>query len=901
VNSVFHNYFANNVLVSNAVAELCGGDDDTDYYVNIDDDYQPVNIIKISISPDPPVERDNITIEALTADTVTVQLVENEIDIVGTPLYPEKIDSYKWRCFIPSNSAGKFVYIQASNLEGAKGRYWSQAILENQTPPQKFELILDTYPFGLALDVFKLYPDPVEILTPTDGRVHAVYEEGTRVYITAQNYEDYVFEYWTGTGIEGTSSDNPLVTIMNQDKEYIAYYKEETEQPRLSFSPEEYNETLSIKEIKSVNLYINNTGTGVLYYNLSVDKDWLLVTPSKGSSSGETDEVVVTIDASSLDVGKYFGNVYINCSNGENATIPVNLTVVANPFLDFNPSSRILAGRKGDIITSFFYIQNLGTGSLRYTLTPDKSWIQLSTYSGYSSGEKDKIQITINTTLLNPGIYSGNISIECGSGGTGIFKITLYLSPPQPEKAIEIITPNGGENWQIGGIYEIRWRSTGNVGEKVKIELYRGNNLFKILSTNISNVGNCKWVISTDIPPGYEYRIKISSSDNEEIYDFSDGVFSLYTPSTVHFLYISSPPVCYEKQPFSITVYDEGGNIVKGAKISLYGQNVVTDSEGKASPLFAPEVERDTQIFIVASKLGYVYATATILVKDVEKLIKIDAPKKVKEGENFTVSVVFYNVLDPRSPSYIVLDAEVEFDNETKEVDEFGKVKFRAPKVENNIRLPITVYIDFFDTTTTTYLLIENSENMDIAGAIKKVFTQTWLILFAAILFTIFTTFILLTFKRKSRKINIIAPVHVGSNKEFIVRVKDNKDRAIPDAIVEFNGVTKKTDRRGMVKFKAPNTTEIKELYITAEKDNISESIPIMVGSISPHKELYPYMNPPSITEEEIQVFSPIDKRQLESTQAKQSQTQELPKIATASNEIINKLIDAVLEKHKRK
>ncbi|HEX08641.1 MAG TPA: hypothetical protein ENG38_02390, partial [Thermoplasmatales archaeon] len=295
VNSVFHNYFANNVLVSNAVAELCGGDDDTDYYVNIDDDYQPVNIIKISISPDPPVERDNITIEALTADTVTVQLVENEIDIVGTPLYPEKIDSYKWRCFIPSNSAGKFVYIQASNLEGAKGRYWSQAILENQTPPQKFELILDTYPFGLALDVFKLYPDPVEILTPTDGRVHAVYEEGTRVYITAQNYEDYVFEYWTGTGIEGTSSDNPLVTIMNQDKEYIAYYKEETEQPRLSFSPEEYNETLSIKEIKSVNLYINNTGTGVLYYNLSVDKDWLLVTPSKGSSSGETDEVVVTI------------------------------------------------------------------------------------------------------------------------------------------------------------------------------------------------------------------------------------------------------------------------------------------------------------------------------------------------------------------------------------------------------------------------------------------------------------------------------------------------------------------------------------------------------------------------------------------------------------------------------
>ena len=1027
--------------------------------------------------------------------------------MVGTFLYSEKIDSYKWRCFIPSNSAGKFVYIQASNLEGGKGVYWSEAILENQTPPQKFELILDTYPFGLALDVFKLYPDPEEVLTPTDGRVHAVYEEGTRVYITAQNYEDYVFEYWTGTGIEGTSSDNPLVTLMNQDKEYIAYYKEETEQPRLFFSPKDYNETLSVEETKSMslsiknigtgvlyynlstdsswllvtpsegsssgetdevvvtvdassldvgryfgcvfincsngenatipvnltivenkpvlnfsphsydfgsigiggckktnffiwnsqedtildykinitgledyvevepdsgsceytsppqnisftlyvkdlspddyegsfliesnggvgkfyfnfsvvdipsleyypntlnvtcgigktvnkNLSISNVGTGVLYYNLSTDSSWLLVTPSEGSSSGETDEVVVTVDASSLDVGRYFGCVFINCSNGENATIPVNLTIVANPFLDFNPSSRILSGRKGDIITSFFYIQNIGAGSLQYTLTPDKSWIQLSTYSGYSSGEKDKIQITINTTLLNPGIYNGNISIECGSGGGGTFTITLYLSSPQPDKSIEIITPNGGENWQIGGVYEIRWKSTGNVGEKVKIELYRGNNLFKVLSTNISNVGNCKWVISTDIPPGYEYRIKISNPDNEEIYDFSDGVFSLYTPSTVHFLYLSTPPVCYEKQPFSITVYDEGGNVVKDAKVSLYGQNVVTDSEGKASPLFAPEVDRDTQIFIVANKLGYVYATATLLVKDVEKLIKIDIPKKIEEGKNFTVSVVFYNILDPQSPSYVVLDARVKFGNETKRVDEFGKVKLKAPEVDKETKMPLTVYVDYFDTYTNATLLVENTENMGILGSIKKVFTQTWLILFTIIFLTLLIVFIIISFRSKKRKINIVAPVHVGSNDEFIVRVKDNRDRGVEDALVEFNGVTKRTDNRGIVKFKAPNLAEIKELYITVEKDNMKDSVPIMVGSISPHKELYPYVTPPSITEEEIQIFSPIDKKQLKATQAKQAQTEELPQISTASNEIINKLIDAVLEKHKRK
>ncbi|RLF79956.1 hypothetical protein DRN38_04820, partial [Thermococci archaeon] len=718
VDSVFHNYFANNVLVSNSLdLIICGGgdeDDDIDHYDVIDDDgdddHPPVEIIKISVSPNPPVERANITIDAPTADTVTVQLVEKKFDMAGVYLYSEKIDSYKWRCFIPSNSADKFVYIQASNLEGAKGIYWSQAILENQTPTQKFELILDTDLSDQALNVFKLDPDPVEFLTPTDGRVHAVYEGGTVVYITAQNYEDYVFEYWTGTGIEDTSLYNPLETIMNQNKEYVAHYEEKIEQPNLSFNPtyhnfgsigegktasatfeiwnsgtgtleyslsesagwlsvspsdgnstgehdsitfsvdttglsvgsysadividsnggsgsfsvsldvvnepvlsfnptshdfgnigiggckktsfyiwnsqentileykinitglEDYVEvepdsgsceytsppqnisfTLCVKNLppgyyegsfliesnggvgtfsfnftvvdvpslgyypnklnvtcgigKTVNenLSISNGGAGVLYYNLSTDSSWLSVTPSKGRSSGETDKVVVTIDASSLDAGKYFGNVYINCSNGENATIPVNLTVVANSSLGFSPSSIVLHGRKGDIITSSFKIKNRGIGSLQYTLTPDKSWIRLSNYSGYSSGEKDEIQITINTTLLNPGIYHGNISIDCDNGDTGTIEITLYLNPSQTEKSIEIITPNGGENWQIGGVYEIRWTSIGNVGEKVKIELYRGDNLFKVLSTNISNVGNCRWVISTDIPPGYEY------------------------------------------------------------------------------------------------------------------------------------------------------------------------------------------------------------------------------------------------------------------------------------------------------------------------------------------------------------------------------------------------------------
>ncbi|MEM1514019.1 MAG: Ig-like domain-containing protein, partial [Candidatus Thermoplasmatota archaeon] len=68
-------------------------------------------------------------------------------------------------------------------------------------------------------------------------------------------------------------------------------------------------------------------GNGILYYNLTEICTWLSLNITSGSSSGEHDYIKLTINTTGLIAGNYSCNISIN-SNGGNATIRVNLTVI---------------------------------------------------------------------------------------------------------------------------------------------------------------------------------------------------------------------------------------------------------------------------------------------------------------------------------------------------------------------------------------------------------------------------------------------------------------------------------------------------------------------------------------------------------------------------------------------
>jgi hypothetical protein len=95
---------------------------------------------------------------------------------------------------------------------------------------------------------------------------------------------------------------------------------------------------------------------------------------------------------------------------------------------------------------------------------------------------------------------------------------------------IELTSPNGGEGWQRGLTYFIRWND--NLAEDVILELYKDGAFLRTLATNAST-GVFQWEAPMDIDPGGGYAIRVRSATNSAVADVSDAPFGIDLPSIV--------------------------------------------------------------------------------------------------------------------------------------------------------------------------------------------------------------------------------------------------------------------------------------------------------------------------------------------------------------------------------
>jgi len=82
----------------------------------------------------------------------------------------------------------------------------------------------------------------------------------------------------------------------------------------------------------SQTLSIQNSGGGTLNWSVSDDTAWLTLSPSSGTSTGEIDPVMVSVNIAGMNAGSYSATITISASGGTNAshTVPVSLTI--EPF-----------------------------------------------------------------------------------------------------------------------------------------------------------------------------------------------------------------------------------------------------------------------------------------------------------------------------------------------------------------------------------------------------------------------------------------------------------------------------------------------------------------------------------------------------------------------------------------
>jgi hypothetical protein len=116
---------------------------------------------------------------------------------------------------------------------------------------------------------------------------------------------------------------------------------------------------------------------------------------------------------------------------------------------------------------------------------------------------------------------------EAADGDPSDVSDSAFTILPQV-KAINLTSPNGGENWTAGSTHNITWTTTGTVG-KVKIEysIDNGSNWSEIIDST-TNDGSHSWTVPNT--PSTECLVKISEVSDSDLVDFSESTFAILPP-----------------------------------------------------------------------------------------------------------------------------------------------------------------------------------------------------------------------------------------------------------------------------------------------------------------------------------------------------------------------------------
>lgn len=140
------------------------------------------------------------------------------------------------------------------------------------------------------------------------------------------------------------------------------------QQPTIDYSPSSFSfsATQGGSNPSSQTLSIRNSGGGTLNWSVSDDAAWLSLSPTSGTSTGETDSVVVSVSISGMSAGSYSATITISASEATNTpqSVPVSLTIVASPRPDliiegitWSPASPSI----GETVTFTIMVKNQGS------------------------------------------------------------------------------------------------------------------------------------------------------------------------------------------------------------------------------------------------------------------------------------------------------------------------------------------------------------------------------------------------------------------------------------------------------------------------------------------------------------------------------------------------------------
>ena len=289
----------------------------------------------------------------------------------------------------------------------------------------------------------------------------------------------------------------------------------------IQFTPSALSLTVAKGGTVSGTLSLKKSDTAQHTYFISANQSWIWLNPPYGSTqtiSTETDVLTVTVNtaAMGLAAGTYSGTIYIGQAGpGVSTTwrIPVTTTVTATsttpppplpppssttppppppsttpppppsttppppppptgsltPMLQAFPSALSLSTAKGNTVSGIFNLQKSSTQQSTYSISANQSWTALNPPYGSTqtiTTEIDPITVTVNTSAMNIGSYSGVIYIvESGPNGSQTLRIPVSLSvlasgttpPPPPPSPTGSTTPPPPPSGTATGTVTVTW------------------------------------------------------------------------------------------------------------------------------------------------------------------------------------------------------------------------------------------------------------------------------------------------------------------------------------------------------------------------------------------------------------------------------------------------------------
>jgi hypothetical protein len=192
----------------------------------------------------------------------------------------------------------------------------------------------------------------------------------------------------------------------------------------------------------------------------------------------------------------------------------------------------------GDTLNFFVKVHNLGDdicSNAEVLVVDFNGWGNKNVIHNLRPNEEKEITVTLYVreihTTNNP--HDFRIEANCSPEkelNLGNNRTTRTINVFEASKELTIISPNGGEVWEIGKTYDIKWSS--NEVDKVYIEyIYQSPGRGEsgpIVSGIPASSGKYSWTIPSSFKTGNSYKILIrQSSTSYDFFDQSDDYFSI--------------------------------------------------------------------------------------------------------------------------------------------------------------------------------------------------------------------------------------------------------------------------------------------------------------------------------------------------------------------------------------